>query len=185
MHWLDYVLPLTLPLMWLAAPFRRQPQRPLSPAPERSQFETDDAFQVEQARWFRDHGNGTELQGSRREQNTLFWRLQDRLFGLRRDRANPSGTQRAATASARAVLPSHATSAASFIAASVCSDAAGAAAEMATAGCEALVPALGALRELGRSPCSVIEGAREAVAPPSRPDLRPWRAAERSLGSFC
>ena len=38
----------------------------------------------------------SELQGtSRREQNNVFQRLKDRLFGLRRDRANPSGTPRA------------------------------------------------------------------------------------------
>ena len=74
---------------------RRQPQRPLSPAPEAVDFETEDDFLRERARWFREHGDGSELYGTRREQNTFFQRLKDRVFSLRRDRANPSGTPRA------------------------------------------------------------------------------------------
>ena len=64
-------------------------------------FETEEEFLQERARWFREHGDGSELQGTtRREQNNLFQRLKDRLFGLRRDRANPSGTPRALQGSA-------------------------------------------------------------------------------------
>ena len=73
------------------------PPRPPSPPPERWQFTGSDAaarFRSEQARWFRQHGNGSDLQGSRREQNTLYARLKDRLFRLRHGRANPSGTPR-------------------------------------------------------------------------------------------
>ena len=93
-HWLDYI---KRPLEWLGLSLAQgqQAQRPLSPAPERSQFQTEDAFQQEQARWFRDHSNGAELRGTRHEQSTLFSRLKDKLFGLRRARANPSGTPRA------------------------------------------------------------------------------------------
>ena len=73
------------------------PPRPPSPPPERWQFTGPDAaacFRSEQALWFRQHGDGAGLQGSRRQQNTLFARLKDRLFGLRHGRANPSGTPR-------------------------------------------------------------------------------------------
>ena len=66
--------------------------RPPSPPPERWQFTGPDAaacFRSEQARWFRQHGDGSALQGSWREQNTLYARLKDRLFGLRHGRANP------------------------------------------------------------------------------------------------
>ena len=45
--------------------------------------------------------DGAELHGTRREQNTLFDRLKDRVFGYRRDRANPSGTPRAAACTLR------------------------------------------------------------------------------------
>ena len=85
------------PLEWLASSLTgAQPQRPVSPAPEAADFETDDEFLRERARWFREHGDGSELPGTtRREQNNFFQRLKDRLFGLRRDRANPSGTPRA------------------------------------------------------------------------------------------
>ena len=100
-HWLDYV---KRPFEWLASSVgQRPPQRPLSPAPEAVDFATEDAFLQERARWFREHGDGSELQGTtRREQNNLFQRLKDRLFGLRRDRAkaNPSGTPRALQGSA-------------------------------------------------------------------------------------
>ena len=71
------------------------PARPLSPAPVASHFASADAFRAEQARWFRDHGDGCELQGSRADHNRLFDRLRDKLFGYRRHRANPSGTTRA------------------------------------------------------------------------------------------
>ena len=93
-HWLDYI---KQPFLWLLPPSSRQlqPQRPLSPAPERSRFDTEAEFQREQARWYHEHGDGSDLKGSRREQNTLFSRLKDRLFNLRRERANPSGTPRA------------------------------------------------------------------------------------------
>ena len=99
-HWLDYV---KQPFEWLASSFKKQLlQRPLSPAPEAANFATDDAFLQERARWFREHGDGSELQGvTRREQNNLFQRLKDRLFGLRRNRANPSGTPRALQGSSR------------------------------------------------------------------------------------
>ena len=74
----------------------QQPQRPLSPAPEAADFETENEYLCERARWFRDHGDGSELRGAtRREQNKIFQRLKDGLFVLRRDRANPSGTPRA------------------------------------------------------------------------------------------
>ena len=70
-------------------------QRPLSPAPVATDFDIEDEFLQERARWFRDHGGG-ELKGlTRLEQNEAFQRLKDRLFSLRRDRANPSGTPRA------------------------------------------------------------------------------------------
>ena len=68
--------------------------RPLSPAPYSAQFASAADFHREQARWFCDHGDGSELMGTRREQNTAFDRLRDKLFGARRDRANPSGTRR-------------------------------------------------------------------------------------------
>ena len=67
--------------------------RPLSPAPYRQQFGSAKDFHAEQARCFRDHGDGRELQGTRSEQNQLFDRLRDKLFGNRRARANPSGTR--------------------------------------------------------------------------------------------
>ena len=44
--------------------------RPLSPAPYLMQFATAEDFHNEQARWFRDHGDGSELRGTRRERNT-------------------------------------------------------------------------------------------------------------------
>ena len=72
--------------------------RPLSPAPYRERFGSARAFHDEQARWFRDHGDGSELCGTRREQNQMFDRLRDKLFGNRRERANPSGTRRNARA---------------------------------------------------------------------------------------
>ena len=69
--------------------------RPLSPAPVATDFDIEDEFLQERARWFHDHGGG-ELKGlTRLEQNEAFQRLKDRLFSLRRDRANPSGTPRA------------------------------------------------------------------------------------------
>ena len=85
---------------WLEGGPQLQPppnlsRRPLSPAPYREQFGSEKDFHDEQARWFRDHGDGSELHGTRREQNRLFDRLRDKLFGFRRERANPSGTQRA------------------------------------------------------------------------------------------
>ena len=93
MHWLDYI---DRPSERLTAASRPPMQRPLSPAPEASDFETEEEYLQERARWFREHGDGSELQGeSRREQNDTFQRLKDRLFGLRRARANPSGTPRA------------------------------------------------------------------------------------------
>ena len=67
--------------------------RPLSPAPFRSRFASAGEFRDEQVRWFRDHGDGSELKGTRSEQNTAFDRLRDKLFGARRGRANPSGTR--------------------------------------------------------------------------------------------
>ena len=84
---------------WLEGPPEHMPPpnlstRPLSPAPYSAQFESTREFRDEQARWFRDHGDGSELKGTRREQNTAFDRLRDKLFGARRDRANPSGTRR-------------------------------------------------------------------------------------------
>ena len=93
MYWLDYVKG---QVDWLVSSLgHRQPQRPLSPAPEAADFETEDEYLHERARWFRKHGDGSELQGAtRRDQNNIFQRLKDRLFGLRRDRANPSGTPR-------------------------------------------------------------------------------------------
>ena len=71
--------------------------RPLSPPPERSHFagaDGDQRFRQERARWFRDHGDGSELRGSLEEQHRLFDRLKDKLLRLRRNRANPSGTLR-------------------------------------------------------------------------------------------
>ena len=83
----------------------QQSQRPLSPAPERSQFETDADFLRERERWFQEHGDGAVLRGeTRREQNTVFQRLKDRLFGLRRGRANPCGTPRALQGAQRSEL---------------------------------------------------------------------------------
>ena len=73
---------------------KQQQQRPLSPAPQRSLFDTSAAFRQERARWYREHGDGTVLQGTLEEQNNLFDRLKDRLLGLRRNRGNPSGTPR-------------------------------------------------------------------------------------------
>ena len=64
------------------------PARPLSPAPVASHFASADAFRAEQARWFHDHGDGCELQGSRADQNRLFDRLRDKLLGYRRHRAS-------------------------------------------------------------------------------------------------
>ena len=98
-HWLDYV---RRPFERFTSAFRSQPpQRPLSPAPVATDFETEEEFLQERARWFREHGDGDELHGAtRREQNNIFQRLRDRLFGLRRARANPSGTPRALQGSA-------------------------------------------------------------------------------------
>ena len=81
MHWLDYI---KRPFEWLASSLRHvQSERPLSPAPELSQFETEDDFLRERSRWFREHGDGSELpDATRREQNTVFQRLKDRLFAL-------------------------------------------------------------------------------------------------------
>lgn len=100
MHWLDYV---KRQFEELASSFRRRlVQRPHSPAPEAADFETEDEFLQERARWFRENGNGSELQGeTRREQNNRFQRLKDRLFGLRRERANPSGTPTSSWRAAR------------------------------------------------------------------------------------
>ena len=73
-------------------PEQQQQQRPLSPAPQRSLFDTSAAFRQERARWYREHGDGTVLQGTLEEQHNLFSRLKDRLHGLRRNCTNPSGT---------------------------------------------------------------------------------------------
>ena len=69
-HWLDYVKrPFA---QFISAMSRSQPQRPLSPAPEAADFETEDDFLRERARWVREHGDGSELEGTtRREQNTV------------------------------------------------------------------------------------------------------------------
>ena len=100
MHWLDHI---DRPTDRLASASRPPLQRPLSPAPEAADFKTENEYLQERARWFREHGDGSELQGeSRREQNDNFQRLKDRLFGLRRDRANPSGTNDARNARAAA-----------------------------------------------------------------------------------
>ena len=45
-------------------------QRPLSPAPQRPLFETSAAFRQERARWYREHGDGTVLQGTLQENET-------------------------------------------------------------------------------------------------------------------
>ena len=74
-----------------------QPRLP-SPPPEESEFlgpERAERFRQERARWYRDHSGGAQLQGSWSEQSAQFDRLKDKLFGLRRARANPSGTPRA------------------------------------------------------------------------------------------
>ena len=81
------------------APLPSLSTRPLSPAPYREQFASAKDFHDEQARWFRDHGDGSELRGTRHERNHLFDRLRDKLHGNRRARANPSGTRRNATQS--------------------------------------------------------------------------------------
>ena len=95
-HWLDHVVRPSERQCSASSQAAHCPLRPLSPAPEAADFESDEAFMIERARWFREHGDGCELQGeSRREQNDKFQRLKDRLFGLRRTRANPSGTPRA------------------------------------------------------------------------------------------
>ena len=83
--WLDGIGQLPAPLS----------TRPLSPPPERSHFagaDGDQRFRQERARWFHDHGDGSELRGSLEEQHRLFDRLKDKLLRLRRNRANPSGT---------------------------------------------------------------------------------------------
>ncbi|EOD21385.1 hypothetical protein EMIHUDRAFT_241292 [Emiliania huxleyi CCMP1516] len=56
---------------WTIASFSRQQQmhRPLSPAPVATDFDIEDEFLQERARWFRDHGGGGELEGSTRKQN--------------------------------------------------------------------------------------------------------------------
>ena len=101
MHWLEHVACPSERLPSASSQAVQQP-RPLSPAPEAADFESDDTFIIERARWFRDHGDGSELQGAtRREQNDTFQRLKDRLFGLRRARVNPSGTPRAMQGLAR------------------------------------------------------------------------------------
>ena len=92
-HWLDHI---DRPTDRLASTSKPQHQRPLSPAPEAANFDNADEFLRERARWFCEHADGNELLGeTRREQNEAFQRLKDRLFGLRRNRANPSGTSRA------------------------------------------------------------------------------------------
>ena len=82
----------------LASPFHSvMSEQEVESPPERSQFSgagAETRFRDAQAQWYREHGDGTQLQGTRREQNTLFDRLKDRLLGLRRLRANPSGTPR-------------------------------------------------------------------------------------------
>ena len=75
---------------------QQQQQRPLSPAPQRSLFDTSAAYRQERARWYREHGDGTVLQGTLEEQHNLFSRLKDRLHGLRCNHMNPSGTPRTA-----------------------------------------------------------------------------------------
>lgn len=92
-HWLDHVRSASEQLP-IASGQAVQRRRPLSPAPEAADFASQDAFMCERARWFREHGDGSELHGTRREQNDRFQRLKDRLFRLRRARANPSGTPR-------------------------------------------------------------------------------------------
>ena len=64
---------------WTIASFSRQQQmqRPLSPAPVATDFDIEDKFLQERARWFRDHGGGGELEGSTRKQNEAFQRLKD------------------------------------------------------------------------------------------------------------
>ena len=79
------------------APLPRLSARALSPVPYREQFGSAADFHDEQARWFRDHGDGSELKGTRSERNQLFDRLRDKLFDNRRERANPSGTRRSAS----------------------------------------------------------------------------------------
>ena len=86
-RWLEGTGPLCAPLS----------SRPLSPPPERSQFtgtKGTEHFHCEMARWFQAHGDGSELRGSLQERYRLFDRLKDKLLGLRRLRANPSGTPR-------------------------------------------------------------------------------------------
>ena len=74
-HWLDYV---RRPFDWLASSLTlSQPQRPVSPAPEAADFETEDAFLHERARWFREHGDGSELSGTA-NRTTSRQRLKDR-----------------------------------------------------------------------------------------------------------
>ena len=94
-QWLEIAFDIAAaPLRFLPAPAPCL----LSPAPERSQFTGAGAaqrFREEQAQWYCDHSDGLQLQGTRREQNTLFDRLKDKLFGSRRQRANASGTPRA------------------------------------------------------------------------------------------
>ena len=89
---------------WLEEDDHRKPEslesnlspRPVSPAPEKSEFKTATAFHTERARWYRDHGDGSELSADLPAdlQNLYFDRLRDKIFGLRRGRANPSGTPR-------------------------------------------------------------------------------------------
>ena len=72
------------------------PSPPPSPPPERSQFTGPDAaehFRSELVCWFQKHCD-VELQGSWHEQYRLIDRLKDNLLGLRRNRANASGTPR-------------------------------------------------------------------------------------------
>ena len=69
---------------WTIASFSRQQQmqRPLSPAPVATDFDIEDKFLQERARWFRDHGGGGELEGSTRKQNERFDRCHEtsRIF---------------------------------------------------------------------------------------------------------
>ena len=72
---------------WLPGPVQRR----LRPTPYRHQYPTQQAFRDAQAEWYQER-TGSDLKGSRRQQNTLFDRLRDRVLGSRRARANPSGS---------------------------------------------------------------------------------------------
>ena len=89
----------------LGSIFRRtsaEPVRSLTPPPVRSQFKSAEAFREERAHWFREHGDGSELQGSWTEQHVRYDRLRDARLGKRRERANPSGTPRPSRGSSSA-----------------------------------------------------------------------------------